>query len=51
MWDPVKDEVEKFLQGLQKVVLNYASGGSAADPVFFVGSIANIRFVDRGFWP
>ena len=32
MWDPVKDEVEKFLQGLQKVGLNYASGGSATRP-------------------
>ena len=32
MWDPVKDEVEKFLQGLQKVGLNYASGESATRP-------------------
>jgi TolB-like protein/Tfp pilus assembly protein PilF len=30
MWDPDKDEVEKFLQGLQKAGLTYGSAGSGA---------------------
>ena len=30
MWDQDKDEVEKFLQGLQKAGLNYGSADSAA---------------------
>jgi TolB-like protein len=32
MWDPVEEEVEKFLQGLQKAGLKYASAGSATRP-------------------
>ena len=30
MWDPDKDEVEQFLQGLQKAGLKYGSANSAA---------------------
>jgi hypothetical protein len=33
MWDPDKDEVEKFLQGLQKAGLKYGSADSAATEV------------------
>jgi serine/threonine protein kinase/tetratricopeptide (TPR) repeat protein len=33
MWDPDKDEVEKFLQGLQKAGLKYGSADSAATEI------------------
>jgi TolB-like protein len=33
MWDPDKDEVEKFLQGLQKAGLNQGSADSAATQI------------------
>ena len=33
VWDPDKDEVEKFLQGLQKAGLKYASADSAATEI------------------
>ena len=33
MWDPDKDEVEQFLQGLQKAGLKYGSADSAATEI------------------
>ena len=33
MWDPDKDEVERFLQGLQKAGLKYGSADSAAKEI------------------
>jgi tetratricopeptide (TPR) repeat protein len=33
MWDPDKDEVERFLQGLQKAGLKYSSADSAATEI------------------
>jgi hypothetical protein len=33
MWDPDKEEVEKFLQGLQKAGRKYASADSAATEI------------------
>jgi tetratricopeptide (TPR) repeat protein len=33
MWDPDKDEVEKFLQGLQKAGLKYGSADSVATEI------------------
>jgi hypothetical protein len=33
MWDPDKDEVEKFLQGLQKVGLKYSWADPAATEI------------------
>jgi len=33
LWDPDKDEVEQFLQGLQKAGLKYGSADSAATEI------------------
>jgi hypothetical protein len=33
MWDPDKDDVERFLQGLQKAGLKYGSANSAATEI------------------
>jgi TolB-like protein len=40
MWDPDKDEVERFLQGVQKAGLKYGSGDSVATDSTATDSIA-----------